>query len=76
MNIPMVTLITTSKLHYLNFISLRCFFRKYEQCSFIEEGDITRLVRAYDRNVDSNWNFSEFISAVSPLCQYSIKAQE
>lgn len=53
--------------------SLRCFLRKYESCVSLEEEDLTMLIRKYDRDVDGGWGFSEFITANTPLLQYSLK---
>ena len=34
------------------------------------------MIRKHDRDVDGGWSFREFITSISPLTQYSVKAQE
>jgi Ca2+-binding EF-hand superfamily protein len=36
----------------------------------LTEEDITNIIRYYDRNVDGEWNFKEFIDFTSPKLQY------
>lgn len=56
--------------------SLRCFLRKYEVGTKLDEEDLTNLVRKYDRDVDQGWSFREFMKCLQPLLQYHQKAKD
>lgn len=37
--------------------------------------DLSRLVRRFDRDLNGNWSFREFLTFCGPLSQYSLKAK-
>jgi len=55
--------------------SLRVFLRQYDCFAAVEEEDITRLIRKYDKDCDKALSYREFITCISPKTQYSQKAK-
>jgi hypothetical protein len=55
---------------------MRCFFRKHPFASSVCEEDLTKLIKKYDKDGDVAWSFKEFISSLSPLLQFSLKAKD
>lgn len=54
----------------INCDNLRVFFRNFDFCMNIEEEDMINWIRKYDRDVDSQLDYSDFVTALSPLCNY------
>jgi Ca2+-binding EF-hand superfamily protein len=52
---------------------LRCFLRKYKVS--LPEKDLVSLIGLFDQDVDGSLSFKEFITAMKPLLQFSLKAQ-
>lgn len=57
----------------INADNLRCFLRKYSV--FLPEADLNALIALFDQDCDGRLNLSEFIIAMKPLLQFSLKAQ-
>jgi len=52
---------------------LRVFLRKYKVS--LPEKDLKALIRLFDTDLDGQLSFTEFIIAMKPLLQFSLKAQ-
>lgn len=52
------------------------FLRKFESSSELEEDDLENIIRFYDKNVDGAWTLREFITSLTPLLQYKVKAKD
>lgn len=59
----------------INADNLRVFFKSFSFCSELEEEDIINWLRRYDRDVDQRLDFSDFVTALGPLCNYNQKAK-
>ena len=50
----------------INNDNLRVFFRNFDFCMNIEEEDIENWIRKYDRDVDFQLDYSDFVTSISP----------
>eukprot|EP00347_Sterkiella_histriomuscorum_P013526 403364375 len=60
----------------VNNDNLRVFLRQYDSFASVAEEDMTKLIRKYDKDSDKAWSFREFINAINPLSQFSLKAKD
>ena len=51
------------------------FLGKYDCFASVEEEDLTRFIKKYDKDSDKALSYREFISSLSPKTQYSLKAK-
>jgi hypothetical protein len=58
----------------INADNLRVFFTGFSFCNDLDEEDILNWLRRYDRDVDAKLDFADFVTGLSPFCQYSQKA--
>jgi hypothetical protein len=42
----------------------------------LDEDDLTALLRKSDRDIDGAWSFKEFVNALAPRLQFSVKAKD
>lgn len=56
--------------------SLRCFMRRYQSSASLDEDDLTALLKKSDRDIDGAWSFKEFVGALTPRLQFSVKAKD
>ncbi|CDW89806.1 ef hand family protein [Stylonychia lemnae] len=54
----------------------KVFLCQYDCFASVEEEDLSRLIRKYDKDSDRKWSFREFVGALSPKSQYSLKAKD
>lgn len=50
----------------INSDNLRVFFRNFDFGINIEEEDLGNWIRKYDRDVDSQLDYSDFVTSLSP----------
>ena len=50
----------------INNDNLRVFFRNFDFSMNIEEEDIENWIRKYDRDVDFQLDYSDFVTSISP----------
>jgi len=60
---------------YINQDNLRVFFKGFDFCIDLDEEDILHWIRRYDRDVDRQLDYSDFVRALGPYCQYTQKAE-
>ena len=60
---------------YINQDNLRVFFKGFDFCVDLDEEDILHWIRRYDRDVDRQLDYSDFVRALGPYCQYTQKAE-
>ena len=54
--------------------NLRVFLKGFDFCCDLDEEDLQNYIRRYDRDVDKRLDYSDFVSALGPYCQYNQKA--
>ena len=55
----------------VNADNLRVFLKGFDFAADLEEEDIHNWIRRYDRDVDMKQDFSDFVKAMAPYCQYT-----
>lgn len=50
------------------------FFKGFDFCIDLDEDDILNYIRRYDRDVDKRLDYSDFVRALGPYCQYNQKS--
>ena len=59
----------------VNADNLRVFLKNFDFCADLQEEDICNWIRRYDRDVDMRLDFSDFVKAMGPFCNYNLKAK-
>ena len=60
---------------YINQDNLRVFLRGFDFCADIDEEDLLNYIRRYDRDVDKQLDYADFVRALGPYCQYNQRAE-
>ena len=60
---------------FINQDNLRVFLRGFEFCIGIDEEDILNYIRRYDRDVDRQLDYADFVRALGPYCQFNLRAE-
>ena len=60
----------------INSDNLRVFFRNFDFCNDLDEEDTINWIRRYDRDVDLQLDYSDFVSSLGPYCNYTQKAED
>lgn len=59
----------------INCDNLRAFFRGRAIGAALDEEDLLNWIRRYDRDVDQQLDFSDFVTSISPYCNYNLKSR-
>ena len=59
----------------VNSDNLRVYLKNFDFCADLQEEDIHNWIRKYDRDVDMRLDFSDFVKAMGPFCNYNRKAK-
>lgn len=54
---------------------MRVFLRGFDFCLGIDEEDLLNYIRRYDRDVDRQLDYADFVRALGPYCQYNQRAE-
>lgn len=49
--------------------------RGFDFCADIDEEDLFNYIRKYDRDVDKQLDYADFVRALGPYCQYNQRAE-
>ena len=60
---------------YINQDNLRVFFKGFDFCIDLDEDDLAAYIRRYDRDVDKQLDYADFVRALGPYCQYNQRAE-
>lgn len=59
---------------YINNDNLRVFLKGFDFTYDLDETDMANYIRRYDRDVDKQLDYSDFVRALGPFCQYNQKS--
>lgn len=60
---------------FVNTDNLRVFFKDFDFCSDLDEEDLLNWIRRYDRDVDLQLDYADFVKSLGPYCQYTQRAE-